>query len=230
MNRLIVFFAGAFLAWPAVVSAQEVDSLRVAGGDTTGVQSADSVAVEEKEPEGPQVRFEMYLDDERRRATLLGLVTLVLNESEAPEHTNNFLKLVRDGFYEGVAFHRIVPAFLIQGGDPKSRVNWQSPDLGTGGPGYALPGEFGLPHVRGALAASRLSDTVNEERESNGSQFYICLSDLPSLDSVGYSVFGMILEGMDVIDRVAQVKNAGSPNQNRALSRVYMKNVTVLEP
>jgi peptidyl-prolyl cis-trans isomerase B (cyclophilin B) len=95
---------------------------------------------------------------------------------ETPAHRDNFIKLVREGFYNGTLFHRVIKDFMIQGGDPQSIGAPAGKQLGTGGPGYTLPAEFVYPqyfHKRGALSAARLGDEMNPERESSGSQFYI---------------------------------------------------------
>lgn len=92
-----------------------------------------------------------------------------------PQHRDNFLKLAGEGFYDGLLFHRVIDGFMIQGGDPNSRNAAAGVALGSGGPGYQVPGEFidSLVHIRGAIAAARTSDGVNPERKSSGSQFYI---------------------------------------------------------
>ncbi len=95
---------------------------------------------------------------------------------ETPKHRNNFIKLVKEEFFNGTLFHRVIKDFMIQGGDPDSKNAPQGKRLGTGGPGYTIPAEFVYPkyfHKRGALSAARLADQVNPERESSGSQFYI---------------------------------------------------------
>ena len=94
---------------------------------------------------------------------------------ETPLHKANFLKLVNEGFYEGLLFHRVIQGFMIQGGDPNSRDSAPDQRLGIGGPGYTVPAEFvpSLFHVKGALSAARKSDQVNPEKASSGSQFYI---------------------------------------------------------
>ncbi len=113
---------------------------------------------------------------------------------DAPEGVNNFVTLAKNGFYDGLTFHRVEPGFVIQGGDPKGD--------GTGGPGYTIPAEIQHLHSRGALAWARTGDQVNPERRSSGSQFYITLADVPSLDGQ-YSVFGQVVEGLDVVDKIA---------------------------
>ena len=95
---------------------------------------------------------------------------------ETPQHRDNFVKLVNEGFYNGTLFHRVIKDFMIQGGDPDSIGAPAGKMLGTGGPGYNVPAEIVYPqlfHKRGALAAARQSDEVNPERESSGSQFYL---------------------------------------------------------
>lgn len=129
--------------------------------------------------------------------TNFGTIRLALDRGTAPKTVANFEKLVRENFYNSLTFHRIIPGFVIQGGDPKGD--------GTGGPGYTIPAEIKLPHKRGAIAMARLPDAANPNRESSGSQFYIALQDLPGLDGQ-YTVFGKVVEGMEIVDRIAQVK------------------------
>lgn len=106
--------------------------------------------------------------------TELGTMVIALY-NETPEHRDNFLKLVREGAYDGLLFHRVIKGFMVQGGDPDSRTTGRGTSLGMGGPDYTLPAEIvpGLVHTRGALAAARLGDGVNPEKRSNGMQFYI---------------------------------------------------------
>ena len=94
---------------------------------------------------------------------------------ETPIHRDNFIKLVKDGFYDGTLFHRVIPGFMIQGGDPSSKDDTPNTRIGNGGPGYTLPAEFNPQffHKKGALAAARMSDAINPKKESSGSQFYI---------------------------------------------------------
>ena len=96
--------------------------------------------------------------------------------NETPKHRDNFIKLVKEGFYNGLLFHRVIENFMIQGGDPDSRNAAPKQKLGEGGPGYTIPAEIDYPrhwHKRGAIAAARESDDVNPELRSSGSQFYI---------------------------------------------------------
>lgn len=110
-----------------------------------------------------------------RIKTTEGDITVRLYD-ETPKHRENFIKLVRESFFDGTLFHRVIKDFMIQGGDPNSKGAQKGKRLGTGGPGYTIPSEFVYPkyfHKRGALSAARLGDEVNPERESSGSQFYI---------------------------------------------------------
>ena len=107
----------------------------------------------------------------------------------------NFIQLVRGGFYNNLSFHRVVPNFVIQGGDPKGN--------GSGGPGYTVVAEIGLPHLKGALAWARLPDHVNPQKRSSGSQFYITLEKIPYLDGE-YTVFGQTVEGAEVVQNIQQ--------------------------
>ena len=127
-----------------------------------------------------------------------GDIVLNLFPEVAPVTVASFLHLARTGFYDGTTFHRVVPGFVIQGGDPLSK-DPNSSDVGTGGPGYCLPLEPGSrPHLTGTLAMAR-----SQNRNSGGSQFYICLGDQPSLDGQ-YTVFGEVVSGMEVVNQVVQ--------------------------
>lgn len=127
--------------------------------------------------------------------TSKGDVTCLLEHKKAPLSVTNFIQLAQAGFYNGLTFHRVVPNFVVQGGDPKG--------TGTGGPGYTIPAEIGLKHQMGALAWARLPDQANPQKRSSGSQFYIALESLPFLDGE-YSVFGITEKGMDVVKQITQ--------------------------
>lgn len=146
----------------------------------------------------------------------LGKIKIKLYTKEAPKTTENFIKLVNQGFYNGLTFHRVIPGFVIQGGDPKGD--------GTGGPGYTVPAEINpnLKHVRGTVATARLGDQVNPTKASSGSQFYICHAPAQHLDG-NYTIFGIVVEGMDVVDKIAQVKT--TPGNNKPIVPVVMEKV-----
>lgn len=122
--------------------------------------------------------------------TSAGQIVVELYPKDAPQHVNSFVFLARDGFYEGAIFHRVIPGFMIQGGDPTG--------TGTGGPGYRLKQEFNpRKHVRGILSMARTNDP-----NSAGSQFFVMHADSPHLDNQ-YTVFGKATSGLDVVDKIA---------------------------
>jgi len=127
--------------------------------------------------------------------TSKGEITCELYPKKAPLSVTNFIQLAEGGFYNGLIFHRVVPNFVIQGGDPNGS--------GSGGPGYTLPAEIGLTHQKGALAWARLPDNLNPKKKSSGSQFYITLEKISYLDGE-YTVFGQTISGMDVIKQIEQ--------------------------
>jgi cyclophilin family peptidyl-prolyl cis-trans isomerase len=152
-----------------------------------------------------------------------GEIKLELFADEAPAHVENFVKLVKEGFYTGTTFHRVAKGFVIQGGDPNSKDTDPNND-GTGGPGYTIPAEIKLPHKKGSVAAARLSDQMNPQKASSGSQFYICLRDLPQLDKAGYTVFGKVISGMETVEKIGRLK---TDQRERPLRRVVMERVYI---
>jgi len=125
--------------------------------------------------------------------------------NETPKQRDNFVKLVKQGFYDGTLFHRVIMGFMIQGGDPNSKNAKPGQMLGSGDLGYTIPAEFvpTLKHNRGALAAAR---TENPQKASSASQFYIVQPEKGThfLDN-NYTVYGQITDGLDVIDKIASV-------------------------
>jgi cyclophilin family peptidyl-prolyl cis-trans isomerase len=151
-----------------------------------------------------------------------GDIFIRFDEEHAPRHAANFKKLARLGFYDGTTFHRVIPDFVIQGGDPNSKDADRSND-GVGGPGYTIPAEIHGKHVRGAVAAARMPDDVNPQRRSSGSQFYICVAPTPFLDG-SYTVFGNVVKGMEVADEITKVQRDQNDNPLRP---VPMKKVEI---
>jgi cyclophilin family peptidyl-prolyl cis-trans isomerase len=181
--------------------------------------------------------------------TEFGTMKVKLFDS-TPKHRDNFIKLVKEGYYNDLLFHRVINGFMIQGGDPDSRNAPPDQSLGTGGPGYTIPAEIAAPHFKGMLAAARLGDSANPARESSGSQFFIVQGEIqtddmldqmqqmknftynpaqrekykkvggtPMLDAE-YTVFGEVISGLEVIDKIASVK---TNEMNRPLQDVKMK-------
>jgi len=133
--------------------------------------------------------------------------------NQTPNHRDNFVKLVKSGFYDGTLFHRVIMGFMIQGGDPTSKTAKPGQRLGGGDLGYTIPAEFNpaIQHKRGALAAARTGDNVNPSKASSASQFYIVQPDKGThfLD-MNYTVFGEITDGFDVIDKIASAPKDAS--------------------
>ena len=166
-----------------------------------------------------------------------------------PRHRDNFLQLVRTGFYDSLLFHRVIRDYIIQGGDPGSKHAPPGVLLGEGDPGYDIPAEIGAPHLRGAVSAARLPDARNPYRRSSGSQFFIVLGE-PQTDAIldkcekhmemkyspelreqykktggipqldaEYTVFGAVISGLEVLDKIAAVPR---DNNDRPLEDIRM--------
>jgi peptidyl-prolyl cis-trans isomerase B (cyclophilin B) len=190
--------------------------------------------------------------------TSMGRIKCILYE-ETPMHSENFVTLSRDGYFNGQLFHRVISGFMIQSGSPDSKNAEKGQPIGSGGPGYTVPGEFhpALYHKKGVLAAARQGDQVNPNRESSGSQFYIVQgkilsdADLDKMESTGnhikftpeqrtvyktlggtphldyaYTVFGEVIEGLDIVDNIASVK---TDQNNRPVDDVKILKITVLK-
>lgn len=196
---------------------------------------------------------------DRKKDVLLqtnnGDILIRLSDS-TPLHRDNFLKLVKQGFYDSVLFHRVINNFMIQAGDPDSKNTPAGKPLGEGGPGYTVPAEFSpaLFHKKGVIAAAREGDNVNPSKASNGSQFYITqgkkftdggldtletyrlngrkipadqrevyktIGGTPHLDQ-GYTVFGEVIKGLDVIDSIAAVATSKAADRDRPLKDVMI--------
>ena len=148
-----------------------------------------------------------------------GEIVLKFYQDVAPKHVENFIKLAKEKFYDGTTFHRVIPGFMIQGGDPNSKSSDRS-QHGTGGPGYRVAAEFNKkPHKRGVLSMARAQDP-----NSAGSQFFVCVADSAFLDGQ-YTAFGEVVSGMEVADRIVSVKRDSRDNP---LDRVEMT-VTISE-
>lgn len=149
-----------------------------------------------------------------------GTIELELYPNVAPQSVYNFCALARQGFYDGLIFHRVIPGFMIQGGDPLG--------IGIGGPGYAIKGEFAvngvendLKHTRGVMSMAR-----SQAYDSAGSQFFIMHQDYPALDGQ-YAAFGMVTSGIEVVDAIAAVQTDAS---DKPLEDVVIESVTIDGP
>lgn len=183
--------------------------------------------------------------------------------NETPLHRDNFLKLTKNGYYNGVLFHRVIHKFMIQAGDPDSRKAVAGKPLGEGGPAYTVPAEFraDLFHKKGVIAAARERDDVNPQKASSGSQFYIVqgkiwtdggldtlevkrlngrkiprdqrtvyktIGGTPHLDQ-NYTVFGEVIEGLNVIDSIAAVATSKEKDKDRPLKDVVIKKARLVK-
>ncbi|MSQ25878.1 MAG: peptidylprolyl isomerase [Dehalococcoidia bacterium] len=193
-------------------------------GPTATARSVTATAVGQDTgavPTPKQLRFSqpppLAIDQNKRYFATIdiagkGKVRLELYPKKAPITVNSFVFLARQGFYDGVSFHRVIAGFVAQGGDPTG--------TGSGGPGYQFVNESSdLRHTRGALSMA------NSGPNTNGSQFYICLADQPGLDG-SYTVFGQVVEGMDVVLSIKLRDPQQSPN---APAGDRMRSVTIQE-
>lgn len=173
--------------------------------------SAGDGVTEEKHPaKGPRAIIK----------TKFGEMEIEFFPDKAPKHVENFIKLAKSGFYNGTIFHRVIPGFMIQGGDPKTKDPKNKAEYGTGGPGYTINAEFNdIPHKRGIVSMARASDP-----NSAGSQFFIVVEDSLFLDGK-YTVFGRVVKGMGVADKIVNLPRDARDNP---LERVEMT-VTIVE-
>ena len=150
--------------------------------------------------------------------TNFGKISFKLIPELAPETVRNFEKLAKEGFYNGTLFHRVIPGFMIQGGDPNTKTDNKS-SWGTGGPGYNIKAEFSSrSHLRGIVSMARSQDP-----DSAGSQFFIVTADSTFLDRQ-YTVFGEVVEGMDVADKIVNLERDGN---DCPLEKTQMISITV---
>ncbi len=151
--------------------------------------------------------------------TTMGTIVFEFLENRAPGHVKNFKDLANKGFYDDTTFHRVIPGFMIQGGDPNSKSANRSTH-GTGGPGYTIKAEFNnTPHVRGIVSMARAQDP-----DSAGSQFFIVVKDSAFLDNQ-YTVFGRVTKGMEVVDKIVSVPRDSRDNPDE---KVEMKSVKIV--
>jgi len=153
--------------------------------------------------------------------TKLGTIVFEFYDKDAPKTVANFTKLAGEKFYDSTTFHRVIPNFMIQGGDPNSKDDDRSND-GMGGPGYTIEAEIKHPHKRGSVATARLGDQVNPKKESSGSQFFINVKDNDFLND-NYTVFGNVISGMDVVDEIVKAPRDARDNPNEKIEMVKVR-------
>jgi peptidyl-prolyl cis-trans isomerase B (cyclophilin B) len=144
--------------------------------------------------------------------TKLGEIEIQLFKDKAPKHVENFIKLAKQGFYNKTIFHRVIPGFMIQGGDPNTKDPNKKEVYGMGGPGYSVKAEFNdTPHKRGIVSMARAQDP-----DSAGSQFFIVVEDSRFLDNK-YTAFGEVVKGMGVADKIVNAPRDGRDNPNERI-------------
>lgn len=194
---------------PAAAKAADTDKPAQAPARTPETKPEEPV-----DPAAPykSVTFAAGEKPRVKMETSMGNIVIELWPDVAPNHVKSFVYLINKGFYDSLTFHRVVPGFVIQGGDPEG--------TGMGGPGYQVPAEFSttLKHEEGTLSMARSSDP-----NSGGSQFFLCLANTPHLDGK-YTIFGKIVEGLDVIHKVEKTP----AQRERPVTPVYMTKVTVM--
>ncbi len=163
--------------------------LSVAG--TEIVAAADGATSQKAEaPKGPRATIK----------TKFGDIEIKFYQDVAPKHVDNFIKLAKSGFYNGTIFHRVIPGFMIQGGDPNTKDTLKKDVYGQGGPGHTVKAEFSdIPHKRGIVSMARAADP-----DTAGSQFFIVVEDSRFLDRK-YSVFGEVTKGIGIADKIVNL-------------------------
>ena len=184
-----------------VKKQKDADSKEAASKEAASKDTEEAKAAEEK---AATLAEEPLFDI----VTSMGTIRVKLY-SKTPKHRQNFIHLALTGYYDDLLIHRVVPDFVIQGGDPYTKDSTRFDQWGQGGPDYMIPAEF-VPeytHKKGALAAARSGDIANPMKESNGSQFYLVVSpeNCKHLDGE-YTVFGEAVSGLNVIDRISRVR------------------------
>ncbi|MGD0744968.1 MAG: peptidylprolyl isomerase [Verrucomicrobiota bacterium] len=196
-----------------LVCALSVAALFVAGcsNGKPSAPAVDTAALTNQAPVVPNTNEVAVI------TTSEGVMVLEFYPDVAPNHVANFKKLARSGFYDGTCFHRVIPGFMIQGGDPNTKNDSAKDSWGQGGPGYTIKAEFNSKHhARGILSMARTSDP-----NSAGSQFFICHADAGNLDGQ-YTVFGNLIKGFDVLDKIATTPTEGP---DRPINRMNIDSI-----
>ncbi|MBA2251303.1 MAG: peptidylprolyl isomerase [Nitrospirales bacterium] len=180
------------------------------GWEATAMAADKAPAVQAPTDKGPKAIIK----------TKFGEIEIKLFPDKAPKHVENFIKLAKSGFYNGTIFHRVIPGFMIQGGDPNTKDLNKKELYGMGGPGHSVKAEFNdIPHKRGIVSMARSNDP-----DSAGSQFFIVVEDSPFLDGK-YTVFGQVVKGMGFADKIVMQPRDARDNPT---DRIEMT-VTVVE-
>jgi cyclophilin family peptidyl-prolyl cis-trans isomerase len=199
MKRIAVLLISFLFVASGLFAGQETKP-ETSAKDTT---KAEKKMYKKRQADNPEIAVE----------TDFGTMKLELFRDAAPIHVDSMLSRIREGFYDGLIFHRIIDGFMIQGGDPKGN--------GTGGPGYTLPAEFNkIKHVEGTLSMAR-----GPAPNTAGSQFFICLANTPYLDGK-YTNFGHLMEGYDVLHKIGKVD---TDSRDKPLKDVFIRKMTIIK-
>lgn len=217
MKRIVIILAAMALALSSCGPRGAKNAETQAQADST----ATAQEMEQKQIEEPM--FDIFTSKGKMRIKLY---------SKTPKHRDNFVKLVNEKYYDGIRFHRVIEGFMIQAGDPYSRDTSKIDLWGQGGPDYTVPAEFVNEywHKKGAIAAARRGDMANPTKASSGSQFYIVHDENACLHLDGqYTIFGEVIEGLDVIDKIAIVN---TDPYDRPLADIFINYIkpVVVEP
>ena len=231
MKRILIYLAAALVLLAGCKGNKE----QATAPDETPSEEAQTTETTQEEstmketPAAPADKWAELGDEPTLKIkTTDGTMTVKLY-ADTPLHRDNFVKLARKGFYNGILFHRIIKGFMIQGGDPLTKDCTQVAMYGTGGPGYTIPAEIvpGHTHKKGALAAARRGDQANPAKASSGSQFYIVqdAEGCRHLDGE-YTIFGEVVDGLSVVDKIA---NERTDFRDRPLRKVEIISITPAE-
>ena len=176
-----------------------------------------------REEQTPILNNETVLENNEKGIALIstsyGDITLELYTADAPNTVSNFITLAKKGFYDGTKFHRVIPNFMVQGGDPLTKDDSLKGQWGTGGPGYAFADEI---HARNSNAAGTIS-MANSGPNTNGSQFFLNVADNNFLDDK-HTVFGIVTDGMDVVNAIVQAPTEGA---DRPIEAIVINSITI---
>ena len=225
-NKWVVVLLSMFIMSIVLIGCQSDKEDEIKEDDTETNEKMDTEEEEEEEQEqeeqeGAEGTQGVYEGDPPVVTLTMengGEILLELYPNIAPNSVDNFIELIEDGYYDGVIFHRVIPGFMIQGGDPEG--------TGMGGPGYTIKGEFkvngfenDLSHERGVLSMAR-----SQHPDSAGSQFFIVVEDSTFLDGE-YASFGQVIEGMEVADEIVQVDRDGNdmPDEEQVIESMTVE-------
>ena len=231
MKRILIYLAAALVLLAGCKGNKE----QATAPDETPSEEAQTTETTQEEstmketPAAPADKWAELGDEPTLKIKTTDGTMPVKLYADTPLHRDNFVKLAKKGFYDGILFHRIIKGFMIQGGDPLTKDSTQVAMYGTGGPGYTIPAEIvpGHTHKKGALAAARRGDQANPAKASSGSQFYIVqdAEGCKHLDGE-YTIFGEVVDGLSVVDKIA---NERTDFRDRPLRKVEIISITPAE-